>query len=565
MASIGFDSKQVYMTAGFSMEPLLHNGDKVYLEPAQPGIFAVGDLLAYVDPSGMPVVHRVISLSPLQTQGDNNPQVDAVDLATVPLAQVVRVERGNQPVICPGGLAGMRQFHQHQRRRRRRQALLSLAHTVCRLLPVKVRAESLQAVDFGGTAVYYWHDRAIGTFWRERWHCLWLPGAFFIKIPRRNRAPGLWPLIGAIGGEGVSPANQPGRAQALFHSWSLAQQQQQVCERARAAGMSALLYYTLANLLPQPYLDCFKADYYAQLAWNLRCKRTMDELSKQFTAWGVPFIALKGAFFCEKIYPSPATRFRRDIDLLIRREDAALVFERLQAAGWIPRERDMRRCRSLFYRHHLPSLYRENEPELELHWHIFKDVSLAPEAFWQYARPTGEGTQYDLAPEVHYLLLAYNLYYDSWELAERSLLDMALLQKKYPLDRELLNKLNHDFGLELDLGLPYAVFPEFFTAGVPLFESHPPAAARAAIRALATQSFARQVNPFLAGEDHAPKPTAAARFRSLGQWLKNLPGYLHKTPAKRNRAKWRLCRVLDRELPRYRALHQAARRSHGQF
>jgi len=171
----------------------------------------------------------------------------------------------------------------------------------------------------------------------------------------------------------------------------------------------------------------------------------------------------------------------------------------------------------------------------------------------------------DLSAVVTGLLLAYNLYYDNWELAERSLLDMALLQKKYPLDRELLSKLNHDFALELDLGLPYAVFPEFFGDAPPLFGTQVPAAARSAIRLLAALSFARQVSGFLADDTHAPKPTAAARGRAIGRWWRNLPGYLHKTPAKRDRDRWRLCRILNRELPRYQALHQAARQSHGRF
>lgn len=558
-----FESNQRYVTAGFSMFPLLRNGDTVYFEPADAAAFTPGDLIAFADPAGTLIVHRVIATSPLRTQGDNNARPDAVDLSMSPVARVLRVERGGESVPCDGGAAGLRQFHRQQRRRRWRAGFLKFAHVVCRLLPVKVRVEALEAVDFGGSTVYYWRGRAVGTYFKGQWQTLWLPGAFFIKTPRRNPPP-LWPLIGAVAGEAVRPANQPGLAQVRFAALTPAQQQA-VCARGREAGLSALLYYTLAGTLPETYRDGFKADYYAQLAWNLRCQRALDELGRQLTLWEIPFVCLKGAFFSETVYPSPAIRFRRDIDLLIRREDAARVFENLQTAGWIPRERDMRRNRSLFYRHHLPALYRPNDPELELHWHIFKDVSLAPETFWQYARPTGEGTKYALAPEVHYLLLAYNLYYDSWELAERSLLDMALLQKQFPIDRELVSKLNHDFGLELDLGLPYAVFPEFFADLEPLFASQPPAAVRSAIRALATQSFARQVNPFLAGEDHAPKPTAAARLRSLTQWLRNLPGYLHKTPAKRNRAQWRLCRILDRELPRYQALHQAARQSHGQF
>lgn len=561
MTKPDFESNRPYLSAGFSMHPLLRNGDAVYLEPAGAAEFVPGDLIAFADAAGTLVVHRVIATKPLQTWGDNNVRPDAVDLTASPLARVLRIVREGKPVPCDGGEAGLRQFRHQQRRRKLRAAVLKFAHTVCRLLPLKVRAEALEAITFGDTTVYYWHNRAVGTYFKGEWQTMWLPGAFFIKIPRRNQAPGLWPLLGAIGGEGVRPANQPGAASSLFAAWPPAQQEA-VCARGREAGMSALLYYTLADALPESWRQCFQADYYAQTAWNLRCSRTLEELRRAFTAWEVPFICLKGAFFGETVYPHPAVRFRRDLDLLIRREDAERVFARLQEAGWIPRERDMRRNRPLCYRHHLPSLYRENAPELELHWHIFKDISLPPETFWQYTRPTGAGTEYALAPEVHYLLLAYNLYFDSWELAERSLLDMALLAKKYPLDPERLEKLNREFGLELDLGLPYAAFPEFFAASDRLFTSSVPAAARTAIRVLASSSFARQVDPFLADR---PGAAEAAHFRALWRRLRNLPGLLHKTPAKRDREKWRLCRTLDRDLPRYRDLHQAARQSHGKF
>ncbi len=556
-----FELNRPYLTAGFSMNPLLRNGDTVYLEPAAAAEFVPGDLIAFADAAGTPVVHRVVATNPLQSWGDNNARPDAVDLAASPLARVVRIERDGQVLPVDGGEAGLRQFRRQQQRRRRRAALLKFAHAICRLLPVKVRSEALEATAFGETTVYYWRNRAVGTYFKGEWQTLWLPGAFFIKIPRRSQAPELWPLLGAIGDDGVLPANRPGTARDLFSALSPTPQEA-VCVRGREAGMSALLYYTLADALPESYRRGFQADYYAQVAWNLRCSQTLDELRREFTAWNVPFICLKGAFFGEKVYPTPAVRFRRDLDLLIRREDAERVFPRLREAGWIPRERDMRRNRPLCYRHHLPSLYRENAPELELHWHIFKDISLPPETLWQYSAPTGAGTEYMLAPEVHSLLLAYNMYFDSWELAERSLLDMALLRQKFPLDPELLLKLNREFGLGLDLGLPYAVFPEFFTAAGRLFASDVPAASRTAIRRLASSSFARQVDPFLADP---PDATRAAPFRILRQQLRNLPGLLHKSPAKRDREKWRWCRILDRTLPRYRDLHQAARQSHGKF
>lgn len=540
-----FGVGQIFTVAGFSMEPLLRNGDRVRLTPARRSALRIGDLVAFRREDGMPVVHRVIQVTPeLVTQGDNNSQPDPPCPAETPFALVSGVERGNRFTVLPGGDAGWKMFRKNQLARRRKEQLLQFAQTVCRLSPWKIREAKLNPVDFGGRTVYYWEQRAVGTYWENGWHWLWPSAAFFIKRPHRPYHTVFFRLIGAF---------VAGQAAEFFRSLSPTEQETG-CETARRLGLSPLLYHGISGELSPFRKSQFQTDYYAQVAWEMRYAATLEELKKKLTGLQMPFCCLKGAFFAYQVYPSPAVRFRRDLDILVRREDAERIWSGLISDGWIPVEDDLRRGRPLFYRQHLPTLCRMGTPGVELHWHIFKDVTLDPAPIWQYARPTGCGTEYDLVPELHYLLSAYNMYYDHWEFAIRSLLDMALLQKKFRLTRTLIENLNHALKLDIDLGLPYAVFPEIFPEEMRIFNSKPDPAVTAAIRKLSVQEQSGQVRMWLPdAADTLPFPTAGKSYFGY---------FFHRSEQKRDRQLYRTCRFLEKKLPRLKELRQEARKSH---
>lgn len=527
---MSFDDGAFCLVSGFSMLPLLRNGDRVRLRPVNRAEVRPGDVVGfYAAPGGQLVVHRVIRTEPaIVTQGDANSAPDPPLSPELPLARLEQAERDGQCFIPAAGEAGLAEFRRNQRARRRRAIWHRFARTVCRLSPWKVREHQLQPVEFnGGAVVYYYHDRAIGTWWGEHWLWFWPPAPFFIKRPSRDRGKLLFRLAGAIAADEAS----------LFYA-ALSPAERARCHAlARAAGLSSLLYYLLHAQLDESTRRQFQADYYRRTAWELRDQQTQSELKRHLEQLGIPYMLLKGAFFAPRLYPTPATRFRTDLDLLVRREDAESLYLALLADGWQPVGTDHRKHRPLFYRHHLPPLNKPGRTPLEIHWHIFKDISSDPTLLWRDARLLN-GFEYELPPELHCLLLIYNMYYDRWNLAARSLLDLALLRNHFPISPERLDAYNRETGLNLDLGLPAAAFPEVFPPPTTThFASTLSPAARAIIRTLAA------LDP------------AATPARPGGKWFR-------RAPIKRNRTIHRLCLRLNELLPRFRDLPLEARRSH---
>jgi hypothetical protein len=74
---------------GSSMVPFLVRGDRLHFERGAD--VALGDVVLYRSPSGRLLIHRVCSLSPLCTKGDNVDEFD--EPGGVSLARLVRVEK----------------------------------------------------------------------------------------------------------------------------------------------------------------------------------------------------------------------------------------------------------------------------------------------------------------------------------------------------------------------------------------------------------------------------------------------------------------------------------------
>jgi len=540
----------VFTVVGFSMEPLLRNGDRVRLTPVDRNEIIPGDIIAFTNQAKNLVVHRVTAVTPgLVTQGDNNFNPDPPLSADVLPSRLAEVTRGGTSFVPEQGAAGLRVFHRQQARVKLRRWRTRCGRLVCRLLPYKVREDQLNAVPFGASTVYYWRERAIGTVWQGEWRWLWWPATFFIRRPHPCRSFPLAELLGAIAA---------GRGAELRNRWR-PEQLQRACETGRRFGFAPFLYHALFDVLPSPLKEQFQLEYYARRAEEMHRRTTMTMVADRLSAQGIPFIWLKGGFLAYHVYPAACTRMMRDLDFLVRREDAEKAFALFVADGWIPRARDLRRQRSLFYRHHLPALDRVGFPELELHWHIFKDISTDSEKLWDYAQPTGAGSEYRFCPEMHALLSVYNSYVDAWERGLRSMLDLALLQKKFPLDRDLLQRLNADFKLNLDLGLNAAAFPEFFPEENRRFPSSAAPDVLAAIRSLAASDLNNRVVSPLGREDGGGW-WDGFRTRLLGKIHPKWHKYLV-----RNRRERYARQLLTKKLPRFQALRIEARNSHGRF
>lgn len=122
----------------------------------------------------------------------------------------------------------------------------------------------------------------------------------------------------------------------------------------------------LADTVPQEVEDRLKAVHRKHTLRNLKIYRELVTVTRILDAAQIPSIALKGAFLAQFAYAEPGLRPMRDLDLLLRPEQAVQAFELLRAHGY----------RSLFDgspeayftdRIHLPPLTGPGGISVELH------------------------------------------------------------------------------------------------------------------------------------------------------------------------------------------------------
>ncbi len=126
----------------------------------------------------------------------------------------------------------------------------------------------------------------------------------------------------------------------------------------------------LAHIIPEQVLTALKAAYRKSALRSLVVYRELAKVTQLLEAEGIPSIALKGAYLARFAYPDPALRPMRDIDLLLKPEQAIKAFELLKAQG----------CRvydavpeTVFTNwKHLPPLVSSEGIAIELHCRLFE-------------------------------------------------------------------------------------------------------------------------------------------------------------------------------------------------
>ena len=103
--------------------------------------------------------------------------------------------------------------------------------------------------------------------------------------------------------------------------------------------LGPLLYWRLSrerpNLqIPEEIAVWIKHSYRQSTLRHLALQRELIRLQRMLSASSFPFIALKGAFLAFHSYPNPGLRPLRDIDILVRPQDAMKVFQLLVDAGY---------------------------------------------------------------------------------------------------------------------------------------------------------------------------------------------------------------------------------------
>ena len=99
------------------------------------------------------------------------------------------------------------------------------------------------------------------------------------------------------------------------------------------------------------------------------------EISSLLNSLNIDSIVLKGmALNAENLYESN-TRYCKDIDILVRKDQLSAAYQALKKIGYSYYYSDTQDSSNFVYMHHLPVLVNENGTTVELHWRI-TDVAL---------------------------------------------------------------------------------------------------------------------------------------------------------------------------------------------
>lgn len=165
---------------------------------------------------------------------------------------------------------------------------------------------------------------------------------------------------------------------------------------ARIERLATLVYAQIAaagllSAMPPEVSAAFTDDYRVTLLTNLRIRTTLEGLLDQLTAAGIATIPLKGIVLTERLYGKPGLRRIRDIDLLVRREDADQVGALLWKGGYHPDEKQSHAGTFAAIEYTETKYTRDDSAMIELHWSLSKRPSyrraLASLDIWERAVP----------------------------------------------------------------------------------------------------------------------------------------------------------------------------------
>lgn len=157
---------------------------------------------------------------------------------------------------------------------------------------------------------------------------------------------------------------------AEFADW------QGLLEQAEREGMSTLLWKHLlgAGIDVPISVKRSLAVLYKRHQHNADVRlRVIEDLLQIFAENDIDAILMKGSALCTSLYPDPALRPMRDIDILVRKEHAELAQGLLTRSGFVESTAPIPADH-----HHLPSLYKTVDDVkmcVELHRGLYPDIT----------------------------------------------------------------------------------------------------------------------------------------------------------------------------------------------
>ncbi|QYJ07448.1 nucleotidyltransferase family protein [Qipengyuania flava] len=158
-------------------------------------------------------------------------------------------------------------------------------------------------------------------------------------------------------------------------TWSI------IAERAHEHRLEPLLYFRWNgdDAVPVALRDIWAAAYRQSAIAALAQRAALLSLVEDLGREGITAVALKGAWLAWNIYPEPALRPLRDLDLLIAPEQALAARAHLLAKGWVEEDDDGLPAEEWLERFkHLPALVAPDGTVLELHVRLWDEDGRTP-------------------------------------------------------------------------------------------------------------------------------------------------------------------------------------------
>ena len=124
--------------------------------------------------------------------------------------------------------------------------------------------------------------------------------------------------------------------------------------------------------VPDELATAWQAAQRANAIAMLAQRRALAQLAETLSIEGTAAVALKGSALAWTVWPAPAQRVMRDIDVLVAEADAPLAYEALRRSGWNASELSASAlARFAQEETHFPPLYSAEGVMCELHAHVW--------------------------------------------------------------------------------------------------------------------------------------------------------------------------------------------------
>lgn len=117
-------------------------------------------------------------------------------------------------------------------------------------------------------------------------------------------------------------------------AWAENVKPEDLAERARYHGVSALLLPRVADRWPDALISSIRAEARRRAIWEVQHRDLIDRLLCELGARGGRALFLKGTALAYSVYDAPETRSRADSDLLVRSDELEIARESLAAVGF---------------------------------------------------------------------------------------------------------------------------------------------------------------------------------------------------------------------------------------